>query len=82
MNTFGLPAGLQKLALGVISRKNHPSRTAGRTSRHAVIKETLKQLGHPITARVRNPLPQVTQEERDAVAHFIENTPLLVQERV
>ena len=82
MNTFGLPVRLQKLAVSLISRKYHPSRTAGRTSRHAVIKETLRQLGHPITSQVRSPLPQVTPEERDAVAHFIERTSSLERERV
>jgi len=82
MNTFGLPLGLQKLAISLISRKRNPSRTAGRASRHAVMKETLRQLGHPITSRVRGPLPQITPEERDAVSHFIENTPSLARERV
>ena len=82
MNSFGLPVGLQRLAVDLISRKRNPSRTAGRTSRHAVIKETLRQLGHPITSRVRSPLPQITPEERDAVSRFIENTPSLARERV
>lgn len=82
MNTFGLPVGLQKLAVKLISRKPRPSRTTGRASRHTVIKETLRQLGHPITSRVRSPLPQITPEEQDAVARFIENTPSLVRERV
>lgn len=82
MNTFGLPVGLQKLVVGLISRKLNPSRTAGRISRHAVMKETLRQLGHPITSRVRSPLPQITPEERNAVSRFIESTPSLARERV
>jgi len=82
MNTFDMPVGLQKLGVSLLSRKRRPSRTAGRASRHAVIKETLRQLGHPITSRVRSPLPQITPEERDAVSRFIENTPSLARERV
>jgi len=30
-------------------------------SRQAIIRETLRQLGHPITAKVRSPLQQATQ---------------------
>jgi dihydrodipicolinate synthase/N-acetylneuraminate lyase len=82
MNTFGLPVGLQKLAISIIARKNSPSPTAGRYSRHAVMKETLRQLGHSITSRVRSPLPQITPEERDAISAFIDGMPCLARERV
>ncbi len=82
MNTFALPTGLQKLAIRVLSHKRNPSPTAGRASRHAVIKETLRQLGHPITAVVKSPLPRITPEEREAVSAFIDAMPCLVKERV
>jgi len=82
MNSFTLPLGLQKFAIGLISRKKNPSRTAGRASRHAVMIETLRQLGHPISARVRSPLPQITAEEREAVRAFIDSTPCLAREKV
>jgi dihydrodipicolinate synthase/N-acetylneuraminate lyase len=67
LNTFAMPAPVQKLGFTVISRL--PFSMKGRNrSRQAVIKETLRQLGHPITAKVRSPLPQITAEESEAVA--------------
>jgi dihydrodipicolinate synthase/N-acetylneuraminate lyase len=82
LNTFGLPLGLQKAAVRLLSHQSRPSRTAGRASRHAVIKETLRQLGHPITSRVRSPLPQVTEDDRNAVSALIERLGFLRRERI
>lgn len=67
LNSFGMPLAVQKPGFSVISRL--PFSMKGKHhSRHAVIKETLRQLGHPITAKVRTPLPQLTDEEREGVA--------------
>ncbi|MBN1532011.1 MAG: dihydrodipicolinate synthase family protein, partial [Spirochaetes bacterium] len=67
LNSFAMPAAVQRLGFHVISRLPFPMKGKNR-SRHAVIKETLRQLGHPVTATVRSPLPQITAEEREIVA--------------
>jgi len=72
LNTFDVPAGLQKFGLRVVSRLPF-STGAGAKSRHAVIKEALRQLGHPITSKVRSPLPQITDKEKRAVEKFLKS---------
>jgi 4-hydroxy-tetrahydrodipicolinate synthase/2-dehydro-3-deoxy-phosphogluconate/2-dehydro-3-deoxy-6-phosphogalactonate aldolase len=70
MNSFGPPGWLQKTAFRVLSRL--PFTPKGRNpSRHAVFKETLRQMGHPISARVRSPLPQIQDDEREAIQDFL-----------
>ena len=75
MNSFALPLAAQRWGLYAASRLPFPL-PAGSAPRHAVIKETLRQLGHPITARVRSPLPQITDAERRAIARLIERNQL------
>jgi len=70
LNTFGLPAGVQKNAYKLISRMPFSLKNRNR-SRHAVIKETLRQMGHPVTARVRNPLPQITRREQETITQLL-----------
>jgi dihydrodipicolinate synthase/N-acetylneuraminate lyase len=70
LNTFDLPAGIQKRAYAVISRMPFSLRSRNR-SRHAIIKETLRQLGHPVTARVRAPLPQITGHDREEIKRLL-----------
>jgi dihydrodipicolinate synthase/N-acetylneuraminate lyase len=76
MNSFDIPAGLQKLAFTAISHLPFAT-NVGRNSRQAVFKETLRQLGHPITATVRSPLPQITDSERKKIAALIRGSALL-----
>jgi 2-dehydro-3-deoxy-D-pentonate aldolase len=64
MNSLFLPSLIQKRAFQALSHLRRPSRKAGTATRHAITKETLKQLGHPIAARVRSPLPQITENQR------------------
>ncbi|MEN6476064.1 MAG: dihydrodipicolinate synthase family protein [Syntrophaceae bacterium] len=71
MNSLYLPALIQKRAFQALSHLRRPSRGAGTVSRHALTKETLRQLGHPISARVRSPLPQITARERSRIAAII-----------
>lgn len=75
LNTFGLSAGVQKIAYGAVSRLPVPMKNKNR-SRHAVIKETLRQLGHPISAQVRSPLPQLADEDREAIRHILSEVKL------
>ncbi len=70
LNTFDMAPGVQKLAYRLISRAPFSLRNKNR-SRHAVIKETLRQMGHPVTARVRNPLPQISGSGREAISAMI-----------
>jgi dihydrodipicolinate synthase/N-acetylneuraminate lyase len=70
MNSFNLPVGLQKAGLKIISRLPL-SKKKGVCSRHAVIKETLRQLGHPISTKVKSPLPQITEGEKQAIAKLL-----------
>lgn len=70
LNSFGLPAGVQKNAYKLISRMPFSLKNRNR-SRHAVIKETLRQMGHPVTARVRNPLPQITRREQETITQLL-----------
>jgi len=76
MNTFALPAAVQAGAFRMISRLPFPT-MVGRKSRHAVFKETLRQLGHPVTARVRSPLPQITGKDRADIAGLIRRSDAL-----
>jgi dihydrodipicolinate synthase/N-acetylneuraminate lyase len=70
LNSFGLPAWVQKAGFNVLSRL--PLKQKGRNaSRHAVFKETLRQMGHPINARVRSPLPQLRDGERQAIEKLL-----------
>lgn len=70
MNSFGLPAWAQKTGFRVLSRL--PFTSKGRNpSRQAVFKETLRQMGHPITARVRSPLPQIRDRDREAIQELL-----------
>jgi len=76
MNNFNIPAEIQKYGFKVISRLPFPV-MIGRNSRQAVFKETLRQLGHPITPVVRSPLPQITDADRKHIAALIERSDLL-----
>jgi 2-dehydro-3-deoxy-D-pentonate aldolase len=71
VNSFSLPAFVQKRGFKVMSHGLKPARNSGTTARHAVVKELIRQLGHPITSRVRTPLPQLTDNERKQVEAFI-----------
>ena len=76
MNNFGIPASIQRKGFKLISRL--PFRTGvGRNPRQAVFKETLRQLGHPITATVRSPLPQISDKDRAGVAALIKKSKFL-----
>ena len=70
LNTFALSGSVQKVAYGAVSRLPVPLRKKN-SSRHAVIKETLRQLGHPISARVRSPLPQLSNNDREAIGRIL-----------
>ncbi|TAL35231.1 MAG: dihydrodipicolinate synthase family protein [Spirochaetes bacterium] len=70
LNTFGLAPSVQKRAYSLISRMPFSLKSKNR-SRHAVIKETLRQMGHPVTARVRSPLPQIGGGDREIISEFI-----------
>ena len=64
------PAMVQRAAFRIISSRWFSSK--GRVpSRQAVFKETLRQLGHPVTARVRSPLPQIQPAQQKAIAELI-----------
>lgn len=76
MNTFDIPAGVQKIAFKAITRLPFPT-MIGRNSRQAVFKETLRQLGHPVTARVRSPLPQITGNDKKNITQLIERSEIL-----
>jgi dihydrodipicolinate synthase/N-acetylneuraminate lyase len=76
MNTFDIPPVIQKFSFKAISHLPFPT-MIGRNSRQAVFKETLRQLGHPITATVRSPLPQVTDDERKKITALIRRSEIL-----
>ncbi|TAL33650.1 MAG: dihydrodipicolinate synthase family protein [Spirochaetes bacterium] len=70
LNTFGLPAAIQKTGLKVLSR--FPSLMRSRNvSRHAVVKEILHQQGHPVRSRVRSPLPQISVQDSEKIRIFL-----------
>lgn len=75
LNTFALSEAVQQLAYKAVSRLPVPLKNRNR-SRHAVIKETLRQLGHPISARVRSPLPQLTDFDREAIRGILSKVKL------
>ncbi|MDH3817533.1 MAG: dihydrodipicolinate synthase family protein [Myxococcales bacterium] len=75
MNDLNLPVSLQRSAFKLLFRspialKNKPQ------SRVAVIKETLRQLGHPIGNRVRSPQPQLAEGEAQQIAMLIRRNEL------
>ncbi len=70
LNSFTIPAGIQKLGFKILSRLPISFKNKTR-SRHAVIKETLRQLGHPITAKVRSPLPQITEYDQNTIRRLL-----------
>jgi dihydrodipicolinate synthase/N-acetylneuraminate lyase len=70
LNSFSLPKGLQKNALKIMSHVPFLLKSRNK-SRHAIIKEILRQKGHPITSRVRTPLPQIKQKDINAVEEFL-----------
>ena len=76
MNTFDISPVIQKFAFKAISHLPFPT-MIGRNSRQAVFKETLRQLGHPITATVRSPLPQVTDNEQKNITALIRSSNIL-----
>ncbi|MGP8153837.1 MAG: dihydrodipicolinate synthase family protein [Smithella sp.] len=76
MNTFSIPAVIQELAFKASSRLPSPT-MIGRKSRQAVFKETLRQLGHPITAEVRSPLPQITDDDQKDIAALIQRSEIM-----
>ena len=76
LNSFVIPAVIQEKAFNVISRLPFPT-GVGKAARQAVFKETLRQLGHPITAKVRSPLPQITDAQRAGVAALIKRSDAL-----
>lgn len=44
---------------------------------HAIMKESLHQLGHPITAKVKDPLPPLTDENKELVTRVLADAGLL-----
>jgi 4-hydroxy-tetrahydrodipicolinate synthase len=44
---------------------------------HAIIKETLRQLGHPITIEVKDPLPPLTGEQKEMVTRVLGDAGLI-----
>jgi dihydrodipicolinate synthase/N-acetylneuraminate lyase len=76
MNTFDIPPVIQKFAFKAISHLPSPT-MIGRNSRQAVFKETLRQLGHPITSKVRSPLPQLTNNEQKNITALIQSSNIL-----
>jgi len=38
---------------------------------HAIMKESLRQLGHPITTEVKGPLPPLTDEQKELVTRVL-----------
>jgi len=80
MNSLYLPSLIQKRAFQALSRLKRPSPRAGTASRHSITKETLRQLGHPISARVRTPLPQITEKQRLRIKAIIAGNPDLQNE--
>lgn len=75
LNTFALPEAVQQFAYKAVSRLPLALKNRNR-SRHAVIKETLRQLGHPISARVRSPLPQLNDSDREAIRGILSKVKL------
>lgn len=73
MNSFGMSATLQTKGFKAITRLPFPT-MIGKKPRQAVFKETLRQLGHPITAKVRSPLPQVTEADRAGIAALLKTS--------
>ena len=80
MNSFGLPPAAQKLGLRAMSRLPF-SLPLGNKPRQAVIKEAIRQLGHPIGARVRTPLPQLAAGEGRQIAALLQRVELASEAR-
>ena len=75
LSNFDLPSGVLKRVYKTISFLRIPMKKRN-ASRAAVIKETLKQLGHPITSKARSPQPQITDAEMDAIRGLIKKNQL------
>jgi len=70
LSSFSPSAGIQKRLVKVISYL--PISMKGRNaSRAAVVKETLRQLGHPIIAKARSPQSQITATDKAAIQSVI-----------
>jgi dihydrodipicolinate synthase/N-acetylneuraminate lyase len=69
MNSFSLPAVIQKFGFKALSRIT----MSAIAPRQAVLKEYLRQTGFPITSLVRSPLPQISEQDKAAVTLFIKN---------
>jgi dihydrodipicolinate synthase/N-acetylneuraminate lyase len=67
MSPLPVPPAARRTALRALSGLPLPLRLGSR-SRHAVFKEALRRLGHPITATVRRPLPQLGPADGELVA--------------
>ncbi|HOO71534.1 MAG TPA: dihydrodipicolinate synthase family protein [Spirochaetota bacterium] len=67
MNSFSLPAGIQKAGFKVLSKIT----MSAIAPRHAISKEFLRQSGFPITSMVRSPLPQITEKDKISVTNYI-----------
>jgi 4-hydroxy-tetrahydrodipicolinate synthase len=66
-------AALQQMAsLGKLTRIMAASGTA-----HAMFKEALRQMGHPIEPTVKDPLPPLTAEQKDLVAEVLADAKLV-----
>jgi len=76
MNSFDVPAAVQKIAFKAVTRLPFPT-GIGRSSRQAVFKETLRQLGHPVRPTVRSPLPQITEADHRHIAALIDGSDIL-----
>ncbi len=71
MNDLGPPVSLQRAAFKLLFHSPIALRSRPQ-SRVAVIKETLRQLGHPIGNRVRGPQPQLAEGEAQQIAALIQ----------
>ena len=43
---------------------------------HSIMKESLRQLGHPISAKVKDPLPPLTDEHKELITRVLADTAL------
>ena len=75
MNDLGPPVSLQRAAFKLLFHSPIALRSRPQ-SRVAVIKETLRQLGHPIGNRVRSPQTQLAEGEAQQIAALIQRNEL------
>ena len=66
LNSLTMSRSLQKHLFKVVSSLPVPMKKRS-ASRAAVVKETLRQLGHPIRSRVKSPQPQIRDNEKEAI---------------